>query len=118
MAIKIFKATLKKREARGKFRMNELNSRFQRTSAKWEIKELPGLILAQIKNTSIASDKTWCFANVHLPYDECLDVEVLLEELEPRFHTGVIAWHQLQGQQFHTRQEALQALQVIKEYRA
>jgi len=108
------KLTLQKREGRGKFRMHEISSSSRRVSAKWEVREMPGMILSQVRNTNPNRDSSpiWCFSNVHLPYDECLDLEILLEELEPQHHAGVLAWDKLQGQQFATRREALQALEM------
>jgi len=97
--------------------MHEINAQSQRTSAEWEVVEMPGLFLAQGIATGTASDASpcWRFANLHLPYDECLDLEVLLEELEPCFHRGVLVWQQLQGQQFASREEALQAACIAME---
>ena len=108
------KFILQKREGRGKFRMHEIGASSQRTSAKWELRELPGLILSQVrnKNPNFDSSPIWFFSNVHLPYDECLDLEILLEEIDPQSHAGVLAWHKLQGQHFATRGEALQALEM------
>jgi len=107
------KLNLKKLRGRGQFRMDEIASACRRTSAKWEIQQLPGLILKQTETQNSSTQLVWYFSNIHLPYDECSDLGVLLEDLEDHFHNGVLAWNRLQKQEFLTRQEALQALEAV-----
>lgn len=114
------KLHLEKRESRGKFRMSEIGTLSQRTSARWAIKELPGVTISQGRillwdrdhPDELIIPKGWSLFNVYIPYDECTEPEILLEDTEPKFHPGIKVWLQLQGQVFATRKELLEAIEA------